>query len=317
MSSHEDDGPSPLTRIAQLESFVEQLRMAPRQRKCVLPDPDKFNGTDYNTLLDQLALAYDNPNKIQEAEDKLLACKQGTDALHIYVSRFKRLLHAARCQTWPDANKIIAFRNSLNSTIRTRLNGQLTLPITYTEYVHVTQQLGRSSGSSGPSGPSHGFPRPSAPPQNRPRTSTGPPPGDPMDLSAVERAQQLEQLQHANELGAIELIDAHEADQTQLLEDRYPTLQHAPHSTLDQREAWRKSNRCTRCGAIDHWIAGCTLLPAKPLTKKRVLWDPFSDRPVKENEGLSEFDSDEREEILAEWNASGGYDADPDDYRDL
>ncbi|EKD20573.1 hypothetical protein MBM_01255 [Drepanopeziza brunnea f. sp. 'multigermtubi' MB_m1] len=280
MSSHEDDGPSPLTRIAQLESFVEQLRMAPRQRKCVLPDPDKFNGTvqrwdtwllsikakllvdgkalsgpiaqfyyvyfniepgpqamDYNTLLDQLALAYDNPNKIQEAEDKLLACKQGTNALHIYVSRFERLLHAARCQTWPDANKIIAFRNSLNSTIRTRLNGQLTLPITYTEYVHVTQQLGRSSGSSGPSGPSHGFPRPSAPPQNRPRTSTGPPPGDPMDLSAVERAQQLEQLQHANELGAIELIDAHEADQTQLLEDRYPTLQHAPHSTLDQREA--------------------------------------------------------------------------------
>ncbi|EKD17701.1 hypothetical protein MBM_04070 [Drepanopeziza brunnea f. sp. 'multigermtubi' MB_m1] len=299
MSSHEDDGPSPLTRIAQLESLVEQLRTAPRQRKCVLPDPDKFNGTDYNTLLDQLALAYDNPNKIQEAEDKLLACKQGTDALHIYVSRFERLLHAARCQTWPDANKIIAFRNGLNSTIRTRLNGQLTLPITYTEYVHVTQQLGRSSGSSGPSGPSHGFPRPSAPPQNRPRTSTGPSPGDPMDLSAVERAQQLEQLQHANELGAIELIDAHEADQTQLLEDRYPTLQHAPHSTLDQREAWRKSNR------------------SKPLTKKRVLWDPFSDRPVRENEGLSEFDSDEREEILAEWNASRGYDADPDDYRDL
>ncbi|EKD12076.1 hypothetical protein MBM_09755 [Drepanopeziza brunnea f. sp. 'multigermtubi' MB_m1] len=156
---------------------------------------------DYNTLLDQLALAYDNLNKIQEAEDKLLACKQGTDALYIY--------------TWLDANKIIAFRNGLNSIIRTRLNGQLTLPTTYTEYVHVTQQLRRSSGSSGPSGPSHGFPRPSAPlPQNRLRTSTGPLPGDPMDLSAVDRAQQLEQLQHANELGAIKLIDAHEADQT-------------------------------------------------------------------------------------------------------
>ncbi|EKD18609.1 hypothetical protein MBM_03602 [Drepanopeziza brunnea f. sp. 'multigermtubi' MB_m1] len=258
------------------------------KRKCVLPDPDKFNGTvqRWNTwlpsikakllvdgkalggptaqfyyvyfnmepgpqamVLTQLASAQDS------AEDKLLACKQGTDALHIYVSRFERLLHAARYQTWPDANKIIAFRNGLNSTIRTRLNGQLTLPTTYTEYVHVTQQLGRSSGSSGLSGPSHGFSRPSAPSaplQNRPRTSTGPPPGDPMDLSAIERAQQLEQLQHANELGAIELIDAHEANQTQLLKDRYPTLQHAPHSTLNQREAWRKSNRCTRCGAIDH-----------------------------------------------------------------
>ncbi|EKD18870.1 hypothetical protein MBM_03112 [Drepanopeziza brunnea f. sp. 'multigermtubi' MB_m1] len=185
MSSHEDDGPSSFTRIAQLESL------------------------NYNTLLDQLALAYDNPNKIQEAKDKLLACKQGTDALYIY----------------PDANKIIAFRNSLNSTIRTRLNSQLTLSTTYTEYVHVTQQLKRSSGSSGPFGPSYGFPRPSAPfLQNRPRTSTGPPPGDLMDLSAIDRAQQLEQLQHVNELGAIELIDAHEADQTQLLKDRYPTL---------------------------------------------------------------------------------------------
>ncbi|EKD18242.1 hypothetical protein MBM_03235 [Drepanopeziza brunnea f. sp. 'multigermtubi' MB_m1] len=124
MSSHEDDGPSPFTRIAQLESFVEQLRMALRQRKCVLPDPDKFNGTvqRWDTWLplikakllvdDQLVLAYDNLNKIQEAEDKLLACKQGTDALYIYVLRFERLLHAARCQTWPDANKIIAFRNA-------------------------------------------------------------------------------------------------------------------------------------------------------------------------------------------------------------
>ncbi|KAJ5052396.1 uncharacterized protein L3040_002146 [Drepanopeziza brunnea f. sp. 'multigermtubi'] len=247
MSSYEDDGPSPLTRIAQLESLVKQLRMAPRQRKCVLPDPDKFNGTvqrwdtwlpsikakllvdgealggptaqfyyvyfnmepgpqamvltqlasaqdsgnwDYNTLLDQLALAYDNPNKIQEAEDKLLACKQGTDALYIYVLRFERLLHAARCQTWPDANKIIAFRNGLNSTIRTRLNGQLTLPTTYTEYVHVTQQLGRSSGSSGPSGPSHGFSRPSAPSaplQNRP----------PGTQVFAARHLQLEHLQYA------------------------------------------------------------------------------------------------------------------------
>ncbi|EKD16919.1 hypothetical protein MBM_04496 [Drepanopeziza brunnea f. sp. 'multigermtubi' MB_m1] len=102
---------------------------------------------DYCQERNQLAFAYDNPNKIQEAEDKLLACKQSTDALYIY----------------PDANKIIAFRNSLNSTIRTRLNGQLTLSTTYTEYVHVTQQLRRSSGSSGLSGSSYGFLRPSAP----------------------------------------------------------------------------------------------------------------------------------------------------------
>src|SRR5579871_78251 len=31
---------------------------------------------DYNTILDQLAHVYDNPNKVQEAEDKLLSIKQ-------------------------------------------------------------------------------------------------------------------------------------------------------------------------------------------------------------------------------------------------
>ncbi|EKD16091.1 hypothetical protein MBM_06102 [Drepanopeziza brunnea f. sp. 'multigermtubi' MB_m1] len=46
MSSYEDDGPSPLTRIAQLESLVEQLRMALSPAQCVLfSDPDKFNNT--------------------------------------------------------------------------------------------------------------------------------------------------------------------------------------------------------------------------------------------------------------------------------
>ncbi|EKD20766.1 hypothetical protein MBM_01448 [Drepanopeziza brunnea f. sp. 'multigermtubi' MB_m1] len=186
MSSYEDDGPSPLTRIAQLESL------------------------DYNTLLDQLALAYDNPNKIQKAKDKLLACKQGTDALYIYVLRFERLLHAARYQTWPDANKIIAFRNAWT----------LFRPF---------RPVPRILSASGPIG-------------------------------------SLEPPSHVN----------------------------GPSS--------RRPN-----GPFN----------TKPLTKKRVLWDPFSDRLVRENEGLSEFDSDEREEILAEWNASRGYDADPDDYRDL
>lgn len=83
---------------------------------------DEAGSWDYNTLLDQLARAYNNPNRVQEAEDKLLACKQGTDQLHVYVARFERLLYEARCQSWADANKIIAFRNGLSSVLRNRLS---------------------------------------------------------------------------------------------------------------------------------------------------------------------------------------------------
>lgn len=40
---------------------------------------------DYQVILDQLTRVYDNPNKIQEAEDRLLSLKQGDDNLTTYV----------------------------------------------------------------------------------------------------------------------------------------------------------------------------------------------------------------------------------------
>ena len=64
---------------------------------------------DYNTILDQLICVYDNPNKVQEAEDKLYTLKQGTDSLHIYIVKFKRILYKARGQDWLDVNKISMF----------------------------------------------------------------------------------------------------------------------------------------------------------------------------------------------------------------
>jgi len=89
----------------------------------VLPQLSQADETshDYNTILDQLIRVYDNPNKVQEAEDKLYALKQGTDSLYAYIAKFKRILYEARGQDWPDVNKISMFRNSLNSMLRNRL----------------------------------------------------------------------------------------------------------------------------------------------------------------------------------------------------
>jgi hypothetical protein len=89
----------------------------------VLPQLSQADETshNYNTILDQLIRVYDNPNKVQEAEDKLYALKQGTDSLHAYIAKFKRILYEARGQDWPDVNKISTFRNGLNSMLRNRL----------------------------------------------------------------------------------------------------------------------------------------------------------------------------------------------------
>ena len=89
----------------------------------VLPQLSQADETsyDYSTILDQLTRVYDNPNKVQEAEDKLYALKQGTDSLHAYMAKFERVLYKAHGQDWLDANKISTFRNGLNSTLRNRL----------------------------------------------------------------------------------------------------------------------------------------------------------------------------------------------------
>jgi hypothetical protein len=114
-----------------------------------LSQAEEDRSHDYKTILNQLTRVYDNLNKVQEAEDKLYALKQGTDSLHAYMAKFERTLYEARGQDWPDVNKISTFRNGLNSTLRNRLAQQLNLPRKYSDFVRIIQQLaGRSSGSS-------------------------------------------------------------------------------------------------------------------------------------------------------------------------
>jgi Retrotransposon gag protein len=96
---------------------------------------------DYNTVFDQLARVYDNPNKVQEAEDKLFNLKQGLDPITAYIAKFERTLYEAHGQNWPDVNKISTFRNGLSPSIRNRLLQQLNLPRQYSEFIRTVQQL--------------------------------------------------------------------------------------------------------------------------------------------------------------------------------
>ena len=224
-----------------LESHVQAM---------VLPQlgqAEASNTWDYNTILDQLSRVYDNPNKVQEAEDRLLSLRQGVDSVPAYISKFERVLYEACGQNWPDINKISVFRNGLNSTIRGRLNQQLNLPTQYPAFVRIVQQLaGRSSSSIVHSQPTG---------NNQLR---GP---EPMDINAI----------------TINSIDTPSSRSSQSTS----TSPRARSISPARREQYRADGRCVRCGSHKHWVGSCPLQPYKKQTGRRV---PASDQGSDESE---------------------------------
>lgn len=143
------DGPAIGDSTAQF--YYVYLNLASQVQAMVLPQLAiaRDSGVhDFNTILDQLRRVYDNPNKTQEAEDRLLSIKQDTDSIPAYIAKFERVLYEAKGQDWPDVTKISAFRKGLNNSLRSRLSQQLNLPRTYPEFIKIVQQLAGYSFSS-------------------------------------------------------------------------------------------------------------------------------------------------------------------------
>ena len=147
---------------ATAQFYYVYLNLDSKVQAMVLPQlahAEESGSYDYNTILDQLSRVYDNPNKVQEAEDRLLALKQdSSEPLVAYIAKFERILYEANGQDWPDVTKISTFRKGLNSTLRNRLTQQLNLPRTYPEFLRVVQQLSGYSFSAQPSN-TNGTPR--------------------------------------------------------------------------------------------------------------------------------------------------------------
>ena len=85
------DGEAIGDSVAQF--YYVYLNLESHIQAMVLPQlsqAEALNVWDYTTILNQLTRVYDNPNKVQEAEDKLLSLKQGTDSVPAYVAKFTR-----------------------------------------------------------------------------------------------------------------------------------------------------------------------------------------------------------------------------------
>ena len=137
----------------------------------------------YQSILDQLIRAFDNPNKTQEAVDRLHCIKQSSDeSIPNYIAKFERLLYEAKGHNWDDDRKISAFRFGLSVTIKNRLTQQLELPSTYPRFLQVVQKLSSRSGTmvSVIPGSSNTLQ------QHRQSTPVTTRHGDPMDISQMD-----------------------------------------------------------------------------------------------------------------------------------
>lgn len=237
--------------IAQF--YYVYLNLDTQVQAIVLPQlgqAEELGRWDYNSILDQLARVYDNPNKVQEAEDRLLSLRQGVDSVPTYISKFERVLYESRGQNWSDSQKISIFRNGLNSTIRSRLNQQLDLPQRYPDFIRIIQRLSSrstvqsSSNSNGNSNYQRG--------------------SEPMDIGAI----------------GINEIDIPSRSTPRSTSPRStprstssPTGPRARSISPACRAQYRSEGRCVRCGAHNHWVEDCLLQPFKKQISMTALRD--------------------------------------------
>jgi hypothetical protein len=170
---------------ATAQFYYVYLNLDNKTQALVLPQlaiAEESGSYDYNTILEQLSRVFNNPNKVQEAEDRLLVLKQDTsEPLAAYIAKFERILYEAKGQDWPDVTKISTFRKGLNTTLRNRLTQQLNLPRTYPEFLRVVQQL---SGYS--------FSTQNQQPYTKPQAQSSHDNGDRMDLTAINTLEAME-----------------------------------------------------------------------------------------------------------------------------
>jgi hypothetical protein len=231
------DGKALGDSVAQF--YYVYLNLDSQVQAMVLPQLSQAEDSgvwDYISILSQLARVYDNPNKIQEAEDKLFALRQGSDSVLVYIAKFERVLYEARGQDWSDINKIASFRQGLSPTLRSRLAQQLSLPRTYSEFIRVVQQLSPRSSAPAPALPNS---------QTHGHGHSGGR-GEPMDIGMI---------------GSINAIDS---IQLSSVNSSSPSATQAISTSTAQRDRFRKEGRCVRCGAQDHWVQKCPLQPHKP-----------------------------------------------------
>ena len=232
-----------------LESSVQSM---------VLPQLDAAEERqvwDYQTILGQLSRIYDNPNKLQEAEDRLHHLKQGNESISAYIAKFERLLYAARGQDWPDTIKITTFRNGLGAMARQRLNLQLNLPRDYPGFIRTVQRL---SGNNSVPANTYGT--------------------DQMDTS----------------VGNINTINPILASLEQPRSPHQQSSPRAQSISPNQHQHYQNNGQCVRCGSHDHWVAACEFQPSIPPQRRQMAKRiPASNQGDTDDDGVKlDLDSD-------------------------
>ncbi|EGZ76080.1 hypothetical protein NEUTE2DRAFT_146077 [Neurospora tetrasperma FGSC 2509] len=96
---------------------------------------------DPQDLLDQLNRIYDDPHKVQQAENALYALRQGDEGFGLFMAKFERLLYKAKANLWTEPAKISLIRQALNKDTRKRAQLLRPVPVTYVDYVQKLKEV--------------------------------------------------------------------------------------------------------------------------------------------------------------------------------
>jgi hypothetical protein len=107
-------------------------------------------------LLDHLERIYNDPHKAKKAGQRLIELRQGAAPVVVYIPQFERMMFEAGANSWPDDAKITTLVGGLNKYTRQRIDGQLTLPTEYNDFVRMLQTLGNQFGPLYSNGNSNG-----------------------------------------------------------------------------------------------------------------------------------------------------------------
>jgi hypothetical protein len=186
------------------------------------------NQYSVNGLVEQLRLAYDDPQAAERASRKLSVMRQGNKSFAVFLAEFDRTILEAGGMSWSDQVRRTFLNNCLSSELKTALVPIVT-PSSYRDYCSLLHTVSNNL--------------------------------EALRWDKKRRTNPQAMTPQTRESEVVTAVDAMDwAPSVQVTAARTKRAQWVGKDVLERR---REEGRCFRCGDTEHVISKCDLLPAQ------------------------------------------------------
>jgi len=193
-------------------------------------------------FLGQLDAAFADPQKQGKALAQINRIRQGNRGFREFLREFEQTLLEAQGWRWEDQVRKGYLRAAINHELRDRLVTQEE-PASYSDYVNQLRRISDNLQEiKAWDSRRIRTARPRAHPNMNPQAYQQAPVSEPMEWEPTHTVV------------------------TAAAATKRPSQgrQRAPKSTYEERQKWRESGACARCGDVKHWAANCHFAPYQP-----------------------------------------------------